>query len=144
MAIIEGIDAKKSSEVHQLLNKESSVQNPIELLKTHHTLPLLEGDSHQNNQTIKLSLAQIDMLSGIAAGIVYNIVSHPLDTVKVRMQLGSTETVNLVPTVKSIYHKEGVSLCFDLSTLINLDSRFLQGCPFSNHGPGSNRSNVRL
>jgi len=48
------------------------------------------------------------MLSGITAGIVNNIVSHPLDTVKVRMQLGSTETVNLVPTVKTIYHAEGV------------------------------------
>jgi len=40
MAIIEGIDAKKSSEVHSLLNKESSVHKPIELLITHHTLPL--------------------------------------------------------------------------------------------------------
>ena len=49
------------------------------------------------------------MLSGIAAGIVSNIVSHPLDTVKVRMQLGSTETVHLIPTIKTIYHKEGVS-----------------------------------
>ena len=50
------------------------------------------------------------MLSGICAGIVSNIVSHPLDTVKVRMQLGSTESVKIIPTVKTIYHREGVSL----------------------------------
>jgi hypothetical protein len=43
------------------------------------------------------------MVSGVCAGIVSNIVSHPLDTVKVRMQLGSTETVHLIPTVKTIY-----------------------------------------
>jgi len=35
-------------------------------------------------------------------------VSHPLDTVKVRMQIGSTETVKIIPTIKSIYHREGV------------------------------------
>ena len=55
------------------------------------------------------------MLSGIYAGIVSNIVSHPLDTVKVRMQLGSTESVKIIPTVKTIYHREGVSLsAYDL------------------------------
>jgi hypothetical protein len=45
----------------------------------------------------------------MCAGILSNIVSHPLDTVKVRMQLGSTETVKIIPTVKTIYHREGVS-----------------------------------
>lgn len=61
-----------------------------------------------DKENIRLSHVQIDILSGICAGIVSNIVSHPLDTVKVRMQIGSTETVKIIPTVKSIYHREGV------------------------------------
>ena len=65
------------------------------------------GDGHK--QRIQLSHVQIDVLSGMCAGILSNIVSHPLDTVKVRMQLGSTETVKIIPTVKTIYHREGVS-----------------------------------
>lgn len=48
------------------------------------------------------------MISGICAGIVSNVVSHPLDTVKVRMQIGSTETVRVIPTIKTIYKQEGV------------------------------------
>ena len=64
-------------------------------------------ESHREH--IRLSHVQIDVLSGICAGIVSNIVSHPLDTVKVRMQLGSTESVKIIPTVKTIYHREGVS-----------------------------------
>jgi Mitochondrial carrier protein len=60
-------------------------------------------------QHIRLSHVQIDVISGICAGIVSNIVSHPLDTVKVRMQIGSTESVKIVPTIKTIYHREGVS-----------------------------------
>ncbi len=48
------------------------------------------------------------MISGICAGIVSNVVAHPLDTVKVRMQIGSTETVHIIPTIQTIYKQEGV------------------------------------
>ena len=68
-----------------------------------------EGSKGGRGDHIRLSHVQIDVLSGICAGIVSNIVSHPLDTVKVRMQLGSTESVKIIPTVKTIYHREGVS-----------------------------------
>ena len=50
------------------------------------------------------------MISGICAGIVSNVVAHPLDTIKVRMQIGSTETVQIIPTIKTIYQAEGVRL----------------------------------
>lgn len=36
---------------------------------------------------INLTKPQIDIISGITAGIISNIVSYPLDTVKVRIQL---------------------------------------------------------
>lgn len=39
--------------------------------------------------TARFSHVQIDIMSGITAGIMSNIVSHPLDTVKVRMQLNT-------------------------------------------------------
>ena len=68
-----------------------------------------EGSKGGRGDHIRFSHVQIDVLSGICAGIVSNIVSHPLDTVKVRMQLGSTESVKIIPTVKTIYHREGVS-----------------------------------
>lgn len=61
-----------------------------------------------DKEHIRLSHVQIDIISGICAGIVSNIVSHPLDTVKVRMQIGSTETVKIIPTIKTIYQREGV------------------------------------
>jgi hypothetical protein len=48
------------------------------------------------------------MISGICAGIVSNLVSHPLDTMKVRMQSGSINTVKIMPTIKAIYNAEGV------------------------------------
>ena len=67
------------------------------------------GSKGGQGDHIRFSHVQIDVLSGICAGIVSNIVSHPLDTVKVRMQLGSTESVKIIPTVKTIYHMEGVS-----------------------------------
>jgi hypothetical protein len=34
--------------------------------------------------------AQIDIIAGICAGISSTIISHPLDTVKVRIQLSKT------------------------------------------------------
>ena len=41
--------------------------------------------SLSSEKKYKISNVQIDMLSGIFAGIISNIISHPLDTVKVRM-----------------------------------------------------------
>jgi hypothetical protein len=46
---------------------------------------------------------KIDIIAGISAGIVANIVSHPLDTIKVRMQLGTNNANKLIPTIKSVY-----------------------------------------
>ena len=41
----------------------------------------------QHKRMINLTKPQIDIISGITAGIISNIVSYPLDTVKVRIQL---------------------------------------------------------
>ena len=58
-----------------------------------------------------MSNAQIDVISGISAGIIGNLISHPLDTLKVRMQLHRhEEAIKILPTVKEIYKLEGVSL----------------------------------
>ena len=96
-----------------------------------------EGSKGGHGDHIRLSHVQIDVLSGICAGIVSNIVSHPLDTVKVRMQLGSTESVKIIPTVKTIYHREGVSrsvhdlyyLRLEASSRVSF-SQFLHEPPF--------------
>ena len=40
-----------------------------------------------------------------------NIVSYPLDTVKVRIQLSKkVDNVKVIPVMKEIYQKEGVSI----------------------------------
>ena len=96
---------------------------------------------HRHREHIRLSHVQIDVLSGICAGIVSNIVSHPLDTVKVRMQLGSTETVKIIPTVKTIYHREGVSRSAHDYTIV--DKRLLQRCPSANPCTRSHFLSVR-
>jgi hypothetical protein len=48
---------------------------------------------------IPLGDVQIDMISGITAGIVSNIISHPLDTIKVRMQLNKSSSLKIIPAV---------------------------------------------
>jgi hypothetical protein len=57
-----------------------------------------------------LSDRQIDVMAGFCAGIISNFIAHPLDTIKVRMQTDKTQSLKLVPTIKSIYQAEGVSL----------------------------------
>ena len=56
----------------------------------------------------QLSAIQVDVLAGLAAGFTSNFISHPLDTIKVRMQTDKTQSLKLVPTTKAIYHTEGV------------------------------------
>lgn len=55
-----------------------------------------------------MSDKQIDVMAGFCAGIVSNFIAHPLDTIKVRLQTDKTQSLKLVPTIKSIYHQEGV------------------------------------
>ena len=55
----------------------------------------------------KLTDTQIDIIAGIAAGLVSQVVSHPLDTIKVRFQL-ETKSVPLRHIVSDIYSKEGI------------------------------------
>ena len=59
---------------------------------------------------VQLSNIQIDMIAGICAGVISNLVSHPLDTIKVRMQLKTGEPLKLVPTIQEMFHREGVRL----------------------------------
>lgn len=81
------------------------------------------------------------MISGICAGIVSNVVAHPLDTVKVRMQIGSTETVHIIPTIKTIYKQEGVRIrCL----LFCVDKRFLQRSAVSSCGKSTDSCDVRF
>ena len=55
----------------------------------------------------KLSDTQIDIIAGICAGIVSQIVSHPLDTIKVRFQI-EKQTLRLSHIIADIYAREGV------------------------------------
>ena len=55
-----------------------------------------------------MSNTQIDMLSGTSAAIVSNFISHPLDTVKVRLQLADAQHIKIWPTIKCIYRYEGI------------------------------------
>lgn len=52
---------------------------------------------------------QIDIVSGITAGIAANLISHPLDTLKVRMQLAEAKDIKIWPTIRDIYKYEGVN-----------------------------------
>jgi hypothetical protein len=53
---------------------------------------------------------------------VANIISHPLDTIKVRMQLTKGEQIKLIPTIREIYRYEGVR---DFIIMITIASRLL-------------------
>eukprot|EP00347_Sterkiella_histriomuscorum_P018732 403344388 len=58
---------------------------------------------------MSFSISQIEALSGLCAGMVSSFVSHPIDTVKIRMQLQAQgANLKLVPTVSGIYYHEGV------------------------------------
>ena len=64
-----------------------------------------------NKQDHLKSTPQIDIVAGIMAGIVGNLISHPLDTVKVRMQLSTQgESIKLMSTINEIYKREGVRI----------------------------------
>lgn len=67
-----------------------------------------EATVHERTK-IRISNMQIDMLSGIIAGIISNLISHPLDTLKVRLQLNRGGALKLWPTMKEMYKYEGVS-----------------------------------
>jgi hypothetical protein len=43
----------------------------------------------------RLSNAKIDTIAGAVAGMVSNFISHPLDTIKTRIQISSTHSVSL-------------------------------------------------
>lgn len=53
---------------------------------------------------------QVDIVAGICAGIVASTISHPLDTIKVRIQLNKTEApLTIRKCVSEVYVREGVS-----------------------------------
>lgn len=56
---------------------------------------------------MELSLAKIDLIAGITAGISGVVVSHPLDTIKVRIQSSSTP-VTMRYCLRQMYQLEGV------------------------------------
>lgn len=45
------------------------------------------------------SRVSIDLISGVVSGIAGNVVSHPLDTVKVRIQNGRGGSTKFLPAV---------------------------------------------
>jgi len=48
------------------------------------------------------------MVAGATASAAASVVSHPLDTVRVRIQLHEGSNVKLLPTIKDIYKHEGL------------------------------------
>ncbi|CDW80211.1 mitochondrial carnitine acylcarnitine carrier protein cacl-like [Stylonychia lemnae] len=64
---------------------------------------------HRYKHKVKnLSNANIDIISGITAGVVSNVISYPLDTIKIRVQLAKGgEQLRLLPTIHDIYQREG-------------------------------------
>jgi len=63
----------------------------------------------QGNKPL-LSAGQIDLISGIASGIAATLVTHPLDTVKVTIQLNRTNNLTLKQCVTTLYANNGVSV----------------------------------
>jgi hypothetical protein len=71
-------------------------QNPTtDLTKPPSNNPQALTHSTTGHNHVRLSHVQVDILSGITAGIISNIVSHPLDTIKVRMQLNTGHPMKL-------------------------------------------------
>ena len=54
-----------------------------------------------------MSDVQVDFTAGLFAGMTANFVSHPMDTMKARIQL-SNETLTIRRAFGNIYHSEGV------------------------------------
>ena len=71
-----------------------------------------------------LSASQIDMVAGTFAGMISTFISHPLDTVKVRIQLDKgVEKLTVRRCMFEVYTKEGVSasttqFCFQVRWLL--------------------------
>ncbi len=79
-------------------NKSTSQQTPTQCQKPAHsslsmpTSPecdIVPTQSQDSKPGAMKSTTRIDLAAGILAGIVGNLISHPLDTIKVRMQLAS-------------------------------------------------------
>ena len=71
-----------------------------------------ETDITHNNskQPYNISNSQIDIIAGISAGIVSTIISHPLDTIKVRIQLNKSDVpLTIRNCFSDLYIREGVS-----------------------------------
>ena len=69
---------------------------------------IIESTSHHRSQK-KLSKTQIDISAGICAGMVSTFISHPLDTVKVRIQL-SLGSLTIRQCMKDLFAIGGVRL----------------------------------
>lgn len=60
----------------------------------------------QNNNSMAQKFAK-DLTAGFISGAIANYIGHPLDTVKLRMQL-STQNLSTWNVLKKIYKHEGV------------------------------------
>ena len=45
----------------------------------------------------------IDIVAGIASGVVANVVTHPLDTIKMRIQINSGSSVSMTRLFAQMY-----------------------------------------
>lgn len=68
-----------------------------------------KNSSFESTSQKRLSKAQIDITAGISAGMVSTFISHPLDTVKVRIQL-SSGSLTIRQCMKDLHAISGVSL----------------------------------
>jgi hypothetical protein len=50
----------------------------------------------------------VDSIAGLASGTLSTFVRHPIDTVKVRIQISSKATVSVSKAFKEIFISEGV------------------------------------
>ena len=55
----------------------------------------------------RITDVHIDLISGILAGICSTLVSHPFDTVRIRMQLHEGMSLRLGNSMKNVYRNEG-------------------------------------
>lgn len=60
----------------------------------------------QQNSLYKIFIN--DLICGTWAGLAYILTAHPLDSIKVRMQLDRRQKISLTETVKETYIHEGM------------------------------------
>jgi len=82
----------------------------------------------------------VDIIAGQCAGIISNLVSHPLDTIKTRVQLQSSHSINLRHCIREIYMTEGVSP--NTPSNVFTASRLLPRSTLASYGPLTHFSHI--